>query len=80
MSGGRGMMKFQCSFLALVIKSSALPSKIDSLGFEVACFCLQCGDSGGLSLAGLPPLSLFLGAVGSGAASAPAFLTHAVPG
>lgn len=38
MGGGRGMMKFQCSFLAVRIKSYALPFKIDSLGFEVAYF------------------------------------------
>lgn len=58
MGGGRGMMKFQCSFLALCIKSYALPFKIDSLGFEVAYFACSA-DTLPLSLPTCLPLPVF---------------------
>lgn len=71
------MMKFQCSFLALFIKSYALPFKINSLSFEVAYFVCSANTLV-LSLSDLPPLLLFLRTIGSGFANAPGFLTYTV--
>lgn len=71
------MMKFQCSFLALFIKSYALPFKIDFLGFEMAYFVCSANTLV-VSLSDLPPVSLFLRTIGSGFASAPGFLTYTV--
>lgn len=70
------MMKFQCYFLALFIKSYALPFKINSLGFEVAYFVCSANTLV-LSLSNLPPLSLFLRTIGSVLPGLQAFL-HAL--
>lgn len=70
------MMKFQCSFLALFIKSCALPFKINSLSFEVA-YVVCSADTLVLSLSDLPPPPS-LRTVGSGFANAPGFLTYTV--